>query len=434
MYNTKTPQVKQLSPSLAEIENYLFAPSFGLCQLVYNNDPSINVNIANGIKNSVAYKNFVETMEEQNSTRSNENFLADDNNNINFDEEVEIPNFIKNLISRRCAANSIAKQAEAGQIIRITKLPKSMQNETILQYPIYVLLNKKVDETNDENIKLDSIWHGYLCVSETEYASSFDAVLQENNGNFDPEAAMVQTWNPIQVDINLAKDSNGNIQLSGQINTNAMNAIRSLAKDAIFNVQDNTIPSWLGKVAVRQTSEGFDVVTGSPLMKKNDPREIYQNMYFKVANEAIKPMTKIAISEYVAQQKNMQISANSFIMKQIIKDLYLIGILQKFSRVKFTMAGKNNADNKDDTHYDFVFDNIVKFTPLRGNSDSINGSEIEITVIDNKPLKIIRIDDDDVEKEYIINANETQRFSFDDNDVKMIFITADNQKFEVSFQ
>ena len=86
MYNTKTPQVKQLSPSLAEIENYLFAPSFGLCQLVYNNDPSINVNIANGIKNSVAYKNFVETMEEQNSTRSNENFLADDNNNINFDE------------------------------------------------------------------------------------------------------------------------------------------------------------------------------------------------------------------------------------------------------------------------------------------------------------------------------------------------------------
>ena len=56
MYNTKTPQVKQLSPSLAEIENYLFAPSFGLCQLVYNNDPSINVNIANGIKNSVAYK------------------------------------------------------------------------------------------------------------------------------------------------------------------------------------------------------------------------------------------------------------------------------------------------------------------------------------------------------------------------------------------
>ena len=102
MYNTKTPQVKQLSPSLAEIENYLFAPSFGLCQLVYNNDPSINVNIANGIKNSVAYKNFVETMEEQNSTRSNENFLADDNNNnINFDEELEIPNFIKNLISRR---------------------------------------------------------------------------------------------------------------------------------------------------------------------------------------------------------------------------------------------------------------------------------------------------------------------------------------------
>ena len=40
--------------------------------------------------------------------------------------------------------DSIAKQAEAGQIIRITKLPKSMQNETILQYPIYVLLNKKV--------------------------------------------------------------------------------------------------------------------------------------------------------------------------------------------------------------------------------------------------------------------------------------------------
>ena len=55
-------------------------------------------------------------------------------------------------------------------------------------------------------------------------------------------------------------------------------------------------------------------------------------------------------------------------------------------------------------------------------------------MIDNKPLKIIRIDDDGVEKEYIINANETQRFSFDDNDIKMIFITADNQKFEVSLQ
>ena len=108
--------------------------------------------------------------------------------------------------------------------------------------------------------------------------------------------------------------------------------------------------------------------------------------------------------------------------------------MQKVRRVEYAMADKNNADNKDDTHYDFVFDNIVKFTPLRGNSDSINGSEIEITVIDNKPLKIIRIDDDGVEKEYIINANETQHFSFDDNDIKMIFITADNQKFEVSLQ
>ena len=71
-------------------------------------------------------------------------------------------------------------------------------------------------------------------------------------------------------------------------------------------------------------------------------------------------------------------------------------------------------------YYPFVFDNIVKFALLRGNSDSINGSEIEITVIDNKPLKIIRIDDDGVEKEYIINANETQRFSFDDNHIKMM--------------
>ncbi|MBV5332043.1 hypothetical protein JZU54_00285, partial [bacterium] len=61
---------------------------------------------------------------------------------------------------------------------------------------MYVLL--------DSSTEVPVIWHGWLVSAETDYAGWWDFVLQEQDAPFDPEAAMVHLWNPVQLYLPMA--------------------------------------------------------------------------------------------------------------------------------------------------------------------------------------------------------------------------------------
>jgi hypothetical protein len=83
--------------------------------------------------------------------------------------------------------------------------------------PLHVLL--------DAPAEAPAVWHGWLVSGEPDYAGWWDFVLQEQDAPFDPEAAMVQLWNPCAFTCRWRRAS------SGSLSPARLQAVRSLAAD-----------------------------------------------------------------------------------------------------------------------------------------------------------------------------------------------------------
>ena len=167
----------------------------------------------------------------------------------------EMPAFIRDMVRQRIATRDARfdKQPKAGQIWRFDGDSNNFA-------PLCVLLDHSPDQQH---------WLGWLVSSETDYATNKDVLLEPQDEPFDPLAAMVQTWNPVTVDIR--KGSRVLAQLASQ----RLDAICEVASDKC----EEGGGARAGFVAPLKTQSGASALAGTRIAHAEDPRRRYQTLY-----------------------------------------------------------------------------------------------------------------------------------------------------------
>jgi hypothetical protein len=245
----------------------------------------------------------------------------------------ELPRHVLDLIQRRVAANMLASTPipAPGQIISVERIitPRPGQLDAILTAPLYVLL--------DAPAEAPVLWHGWLVAAEADYASWWDFVLQEQDAPFDPEAAMVQLWNPVRLYLPMAA------RVVGQLSPARLQAVRTLARDFAVTEAPADVDPWPGRVASRTTSLGLRVTTGSPLGSQTDDRHRYQDLYFDAA-EAIREPARLALRALAAVPSGQ---AGTLLNRLIAAAGKAAEILLPESRVAVAMSGEDTSNIPD---------------------------------------------------------------------------------------
>jgi hypothetical protein len=167
----------------------------------------------------------------------------------------EMPAFIRAKIRQRIAtrAAQFNAQPQAGQIWRFDDTAENLA-------PLCVLLDQAQQGQH---------WSGWLVAPETDYASNKDVLLEPQDEPFDPFASMVQTWNPVTVDV--SKGARVLAQLAPQ----RLQAIREIAQGQC----EEGGGARAGFVAPLKTHSGATVLSGTRITHPEDPRRQYQQLY-----------------------------------------------------------------------------------------------------------------------------------------------------------
>ncbi len=245
--------------------------------------------------------------------------------------EVRLAEHVLELIRRRSdamkAAESLSgKVPAAALIVELSEIrtPKPGQLDWVMQVPLYALLDEP-DET-------PQVWHGWLVSGEPDYASWWDFVLQDQDEPFEPFASVVQLWNPVQVYLPMISKAVSSLSLR------RLQAVRALAADFVDGTIPPGVPVWPGRVAVRETSDGMVVATGSPLGGERDPRHRYQYL-LHCAAEAIREPARFAIAAATAR------SARASLMASWVDAARRLGeMLELRPRVAVAMTGEATGD------------------------------------------------------------------------------------------
>ncbi|MGV7209824.1 hypothetical protein ACLB1G_18445 [Oxalobacteraceae bacterium A2-2] len=120
-------------------------------------------------------------------------------------------------------------------------------------------------------------WAGWLVAQEVDYAAERDLVLQDDDGILAPEAALVQTWNPVEVSLR------GDEAVLGKLPAATLGAVLKLA-DRAGQAQEFVAPR-PGRIGAWDLDGETTVVTGTPLAGPDDPRAAYQALYLRLAAE-----------------------------------------------------------------------------------------------------------------------------------------------------
>lgn len=169
--------------------------------------------------------------------------------------DAEMPAFIRTKIRQRIASRAAQfnTQPQAGQIWRFDD---SAQNLA----PLCILLDQAQDQHH---------WTGWLVAPETDYASNQDVLLEPQDEPFDPLASMVQTWNPVAV--NVSKGA----RVLAQLAQPRLEAIREIALEKC----EDGGGARAGFVAPLKTHRGATVLAGTRIIHPDDPRRQYQQLY-----------------------------------------------------------------------------------------------------------------------------------------------------------
>ena len=190
----------------------------------------------------------------------------------------EMPAFIRDKIQRRVASRmaQFDTTPKAGQIWRFDGNDDNTS-------PLSVLLNKQQENTR---------WQGWLAAAETDYATHLDVLLEPKDEPFDPVAGMVQTWNPVVVDV-----SKGSRVLA-QISESRLNAIREIAQGQCAESGG----ARAGFVAPLKTNSGATVLAGTRIAHPEDPRRQYQTLYRNAAQRLAQQFSPQASAQIIPLQ------------------------------------------------------------------------------------------------------------------------------------
>ncbi|MDJ0807009.1 MAG: hypothetical protein QNJ78_09270 [Gammaproteobacteria bacterium] len=188
-------------------------------------------------------------------------------------ESIEMPALLEEMIDQRIASHHQLSQdkPKPGQILRIEEVVGN-QGEVLWEfaYPLAVLLEYPTDQSE--------IWHGWVVCHEVDYAAEWDVLLEEADRPCDPLAQMVQTWNPLEINI-----SSTTVVLA-ELSEERLNAIRAMADEYELRPEPDTKRAVPGSIMDRYLGD-LRLLTGTPLGGEDDPRWRYQSLYREVAGK-----------------------------------------------------------------------------------------------------------------------------------------------------
>ena len=207
-------------------------------------------------------------------------------------DKVSLPHPVRERIARygQLRVARFESPPQSGQIVRIDSLhlPSGTSINGFLGTPLFVLLDGPSSEAPD-------LWYGWVAAGEVEYASYWDLILQISDGPFDPDAGMVQIWNPVWI----YQPELGRVV--GQLSPERLRAVRTLASDFLTEGSPATEPGRPGQILHRALSNGVEVITGTPVREDDDPRREYQHILFQAA-EAVREPARIALRQRADQE------------------------------------------------------------------------------------------------------------------------------------
>lgn len=390
-----------LSPPIEQIERRLFGVSEGLIEAVKRGETSPA--IADTVRRSPEWTEY-------------HNDIQDDRT-AKFDEETRsppaLPDQIRDIIRRRVAAAPLASLALSapGQIVRGDKIvtPRPAQLDAIMMAPLYVLLDAPAEAA--------AVWHGWLVSAETDYAGWWDFVLQEQDAPFDPEAAMVQLWNPVHLYLPMAA------RIVGQLSPARLQAVRSLAADFAVTEAPANIAAWPGRVASRTTSTGLRVTTGSPLGSEHDARHRYQQLYFEAA-EAVREPARLALRALAEIPAGRE---GSLLNRLIAAAGRAAEILLPEPPVAVPMSGDDASGLPD-----LSWPGLAR---LRLHELTAKGEgRMEVTAVGTEPLVVEVRKGAQVEERVSLLPGDTDTIAWDQGSTALMLITASGRRLELSLE
>ena len=183
-------------------------------------------------------------------------------------QSAEMPGFLASMVRRRIMTQDAfpLEPPSVGQIRRLGWIPNGDSRGRLLGRTYGVLLGASQG---------DGLWSGWIVAQEVDYASNQDLVLQEENGPLSPDAAMVQTWNPVRLKLH------GDEIILGKLSPECLACVGFLAEiDTEFFVAPRP-----GRIGTSILPGGSTIVTGTPIGGPSDPRREYQELYGNLALE-----------------------------------------------------------------------------------------------------------------------------------------------------
>lgn len=260
--------MKLLSPPLQVIEDSLFSPSPDLLLRLAQAPDTVPAVLRDAVLQDTRQADLVEALR-QDATVD----LAA--------EAPPMPRWLRERIAQRVQARAarFSETPTAGQIRAIKRVvgPQGPLDWD-LPRPLAVCLDSPYSGHRD-------IWYGWLVSPETDYASYWDILLEEDDGPRDPLAGMIQLWNPTYCYL----PSTGRVL--AQLAPERLAALRAAAAEFLGGDVPTLAPR-PGHVAVRNTLGGHTVVTGTPLGDSDDPRWRYRTLYQAALAALREPVTQ----------------------------------------------------------------------------------------------------------------------------------------------
>jgi hypothetical protein len=205
----------------------------------------------------------------------------------------EMPPHLLELVRRKVAAAHAhpAAPLAVGQIRSLIRAPDGQGGDRALGKTCAVLLERWLS---------GRCWAGSMVAQEVDYAANRDLVLQDDHGVFAPEAAIVQAWNPVEVELR------GDETLLGTVSAEALQAVLKLADPGF--AEDDFVPPRPGRIGAWDLDTETTVVTGTPLGGDDDPRQAYQHLYHSLA--AV--FTRAALASRMAPQPKSEPRADGW--------------------------------------------------------------------------------------------------------------------------
>jgi hypothetical protein len=171
----------------------------------------------------------------------------------------DMPAFILDKVRKRVASRSAKFDTypKSGQIWRFDGHPDDL-------IPLCVLIDHELGNHR---------WSGWITAPEVDYACNKDVLLEPKDEPFDPLAAMVQTWNPVEVDIRKAS------RVLAELSPDRLDAIREL----VSNRGEEGGGARPGFVAPLKMPSGASLLSGTRITHPEDPRNKYQALYLAAA-------------------------------------------------------------------------------------------------------------------------------------------------------